>query len=219
MQTDLDFVAGGGDCQTVFFHRRNGAHSIFCCFCVELSRSPRCATKLFSQRFAFLPFALVAMRKGHCVQLTPFAAFICKNHRSVVLFQAFCFQSSSAAVCARTVCACLQAACHLSCAVTLTVGRDLPNDCWKLGCVAKAHRSLSLSLQGIDLIAGGRVKNRNRDAPRSENVYLRLIVKVRVAAKQRRQAKTNFAFVRSSTGSWRAGQSRSSTKSCSSACS
>lgn len=32
--------------------------------------------------------------------------------------------------------------------------------------------------QGIDLIAGGRIKNTNRDAPESNNPYLRLIVKL-----------------------------------------
>lgn len=31
---------------------------------------------------------------------------------------------------------------------------------------------------GIDLIAGGQVKNKNRSAPHSENVYIRLLVKV-----------------------------------------
>lgn len=31
---------------------------------------------------------------------------------------------------------------------------------------------------GIDLIAGGRLKNKNRDAPESQNVYLRLLVKL-----------------------------------------
>ena len=31
---------------------------------------------------------------------------------------------------------------------------------------------------GIDLRAGGRVKNKNRDAPESQNVYLRLLVKL-----------------------------------------
>ena len=35
--------------------------------------------------------------------------------------------------------------------------------------------------QGIDLIAGGRyVGHKNRTAPRSDNVYLKLLVKVRV---------------------------------------
>jgi len=31
---------------------------------------------------------------------------------------------------------------------------------------------------GIDLIAGGRLKNKNRDAPESQNIYLRLLVKL-----------------------------------------
>jgi len=31
---------------------------------------------------------------------------------------------------------------------------------------------------GIDLRAGGRVKNKNRDAPESQNVYIRLLVKL-----------------------------------------
>merc|ERR1719253_1247340 len=31
---------------------------------------------------------------------------------------------------------------------------------------------------GIDLIAGGRIKNKNRQAPKSENVYLALLVKL-----------------------------------------
>ena len=35
-------------------------------------------------------------------------------------------------------------------------------------------------LQGIDLIAGGRSKTKHRTAPKSENVYLKLLVKVRV---------------------------------------
>ena len=34
--------------------------------------------------------------------------------------------------------------------------------------------------QGIDIKAGGRIKNGNRKAPNSENVYIRLLVKVRV---------------------------------------
>jgi len=43
-----------------------------------------------------------------------------------------------------------------------------------------AHTSSSLSHfnMGIDLIAGGRIKNKNRDAPESQNVYLRLLVKL-----------------------------------------
>lgn len=32
---------------------------------------------------------------------------------------------------------------------------------------------------GIDLIAGGRSKTKHRTAPKSENVYLKLLVKVR----------------------------------------
>ena len=35
------------------------------------------------------------------------------------------------------------------------------------------------NLQGIDLIAGGRIKNKSRTAPTSDNVYLALLVKVR----------------------------------------
>ena len=34
------------------------------------------------------------------------------------------------------------------------------------------------SPQGIDIKAGGRIKNGNRKAPTSENVYIRLLVKV-----------------------------------------
>ena len=33
--------------------------------------------------------------------------------------------------------------------------------------------------QGIDLIAGGRNKKTSRTAPKSDNVYLKLLVKVR----------------------------------------
>ena len=38
--------------------------------------------------------------------------------------------------------------------------------------------SLCVVCQGIDLIAGGRVKNTNRTAPESQNPYLRLLVKL-----------------------------------------
>jgi hypothetical protein len=36
------------------------------------------------------------------------------------------------------------------------------------------------SSQGIDLIAGGRNKKTSRTAPKSDNVYVKLLVKVRV---------------------------------------
>jgi large subunit ribosomal protein L18e len=35
-------------------------------------------------------------------------------------------------------------------------------------------------LQGIDLVAGGRNTKKHRTAPKSDNVYLKLLVKVRV---------------------------------------
>jgi len=44
---------------------------------------------------------------------------------------------------------------------------------------------------GIDLRAGGRVKNRNRDAPESENVYLRLLVKLYRFLARRTESKFN----------------------------
>ncbi len=43
------------------------------------------------------------------------------------------------------------------------------NPCW------------ALLLQGIDLVAGGRNKKVHRTAPKSDNVYLRLLVKVSLA--------------------------------------
>ena len=58
-------------------------------------------------------------------------------------------------------------------------------------CVNNSHRHIALLLaqaleeafrggaQGIDLRAGGRVKNKNREAPVRQDVYLRLLVKVR----------------------------------------
>ena len=39
----------------------------------------------------------------------------------------------------------------------------------------------SMVLQGVDLIAGGRNKTKHRSTPKSENVYLLLLVKVRAA--------------------------------------
>jgi hypothetical protein len=43
---------------------------------------------------------------------------------------------------------------------------------------AASHRRYA-SVQGIDLKAGGRNKKKVRTAPKSDNVYLKLIVKVR----------------------------------------
>jgi hypothetical protein len=45
--------------------------------------------------------------------------------------------------------------------------------------VSNASSLSRLSLQGIDLEAGGRNKCKHRTAPKSENVYLKLLVKVR----------------------------------------
>jgi large subunit ribosomal protein L18e len=39
-------------------------------------------------------------------------------------------------------------------------------------------------LQGIDLVAGGRNTKKHRTAPKSDNVYLKLLVKVRAAVAQ-----------------------------------
>ena len=39
---------------------------------------------------------------------------------------------------------------------------------------------ITLYIQGIDLEAGGRNKQTHRTAPKSENVYLKLLVKVRL---------------------------------------
>ena len=39
------------------------------------------------------------------------------------------------------------------------------------------------AVQGIDLKAGGRNKKKHRTAPKSENVYLKLLVKVRTRAR------------------------------------
>lgn len=38
-----------------------------------------------------------------------------------------------------------------------------------------------VDVQGVDLVAGGRNKSKHRTAPKSENVYLLLLVKVRRA--------------------------------------
>lgn len=42
---------------------------------------------------------------------------------------------------------------------------------------------LMMLVQGIDLIAGGRNKKTARTAPKSDNVYLKLLVKVRSLAR------------------------------------
>jgi large subunit ribosomal protein L18e len=50
---------------------------------------------------------------------------------------------------------------------------------------------------GIDLIAGGRVKNKNRDAPKSENVYLLLLVKLyRFLSRRIESAKFNSVVLK-----------------------
>jgi hypothetical protein len=42
--------------------------------------------------------------------------------------------------------------------------------------------------QGIDLEAGGRNKTKHRTAPKSENVYLKLLVKVRRMERERKRS-------------------------------
>jgi hypothetical protein len=46
--------------------------------------------------------------------------------------------------------------------------------------------------QGIDLEAGGRNKKVRRTAPKSENVYLKLLVKVTAAASKQTSSSTAF---------------------------
>lgn len=52
----------------------------------------------------------------------------------------------------------------------------------RLTCLRLAAAVCCLPVQGIDLIAGGRrTGHKNRKAPKSENVYIRLLTKVRAA--------------------------------------
>ena len=91
--------------------------------------------------------------------------------------------------------------------------------------------------QGIDLVAGGRNKKVHRTAPKSENVYLKLLVKVRRLARgksalasrararpsprRRAHSLTSHTHTQhaSSTASSCAARRATSTRSCSSACS
>lgn len=55
--------------------------------------------------------------------------------------------------------------------------------------------TVHLCLQGIDLEAGGRNKKVWRTAPKSENVYLKLLVKVRQTARRSRTLKATSSLL------------------------
>lgn len=69
---------------------------------------------------------------------------------------------------------------------------------WCYSVASAAHLCVARSLsQGIDLIAGGRNKRVHRTAPKSENPYVKLLVKVRRLWRLRRPCRRRMASCRS----------------------
>lgn len=51
---------------------------------------------------------------------------------------------------------------------------------WLFVCAARNPSTAASAAMGIDLVAGGRNKKTKRTAPKSDDVYLKLLVKVRL---------------------------------------